>query len=432
MYDTEHNVSNEAIDFQNDNIPELLTKWVSGMRDLFGKENKPSNKEVIEELKKLQGIIKKRFNIFVHPVLLERFWNAGINVPSLNLNTGAIPKGVNEYLNINEFYKSFEKELLKKPVGWVDLKKATVHGTFEEVPIILTIGLELLLDNRLTPKELASGIIMHEIGHIFDIFANVSQNESYTKGMSEIHRAMTGLSNPEERKVILEYLNLKNYVDVPHENIEKISRLDPDKAVQIIVTEHILKLRSQTGIDQYELKTAEQSADLFVARFGGSVEAVRALDKVNDASPLNTLKSSKKAHYAVQALQLTVGLMASVVFPIIPIIFIYDLATIGGEPDYNYDTEKERMDKLRQQLLVRLKNRDLDPKLRNSILEDVKTVNIILETYKDNVPFFTAFSRLVSKKTRARARQNELMYHLERMSNNKLYESAAKLKSLLS
>lgn len=428
MCGSDHNVSNESIDFQKDDFIGKLTGWVDGLREIFDKAGtieKASTKEVNKKLDELKSLVKKRFNISLLPAVISNYFNMSVNVMPLTKNTGAVPTQIKPWLNIKEFYKSFEKEFSKAPVGWVDTKNATVHGVYENIDVTLLIGLPLVLNKTLTSREVAASMLLHEIGHVFDIFANVSQTESYTKGMSEVHRALTNLSNPEDRKVILEYLNLKNYIEIPHENIDKITNLSPDKAAQLIVIERQHKLRSQTGITSYENQTAEQSADLFVARFGGSKDAVSSLSKVGDAFGKSPLKRTKTAHYSVQALGVTFGLL------FLPVTVLLLVSTISSEGDYIYDTEKDRLDKLRQQLLVRLKNKNIDPSLRTAILNDLEVINEILSVYKDNVSWFTAVARLFSKKTRTTVRQNELMYHLERMSNNKLFESASKLKSLL-
>lgn len=427
MSEKKINIGTESIDFQiNDPTYRDLTDWVRRLRDIYTTKTRNSA-EVKNLANELAKYLKKRFNLSVNIFTVRHRFNLFAATGVLNKNYGYNNKNIRPLINTEEFYKAFDAAFKQKPVGWVDLKTAKVHGIFEDIPVILTFGEALLMSDKISDKAIAAAML-HEIGHFFDSFSMVSLEMEFTKGMSEVYRSVIGIRDPESRKLIIEHLNNRRYTNIEAQEINRVTNLDPDKIIQLIVTDHLVTLKSQTGIHSYEEKMPEQSADIFPARFGASLGLIEFNEFFSGSA---VVKRTKKEHYKIQAITLFAGL---IMLPfLVPVTLAYCLPgyNLDDLTETDYDSAKSRVEKLKNQLIIQLKDPNLAKEIRESTLSEIASINKILATYNDNVGILTAVRRLFSKSYRSKTRQNELLYHLERMSSNKLFESASKLKNLL-
>jgi hypothetical protein len=414
----------ESIDFQSDSFFPDLTTWVGTLRKLL-KDNKPKSQVIQDHAIALSKMIKNRFNMTIEVKFITRFfYNACIYYPQLSKNTGIVYQQHRPYVNSAEFYKQFDVIMQKGTLGWMDKKKAKVYGLYADLPSKMEIGIPLVKDSELSDGVIA-GIVLHEIGHAWDMFAGVGVMYSYTRGMSEIQNVFTGLTEPEDRKVVIDYLNKSGYVNIKRDNYDRIVSLDAEKAATVIITDHILELRSQSGISGYENKTSEQGADTFAARFGAAKDLAVGLDFIHAS---HHSKLNKKTHYLIQFIKL--GLIIGL--PTLIGVFLVEMFIDYTEGHKEvYDDPKNRLDKLKQQILIQLKDVTIEDDLRKSLLTDLDQIQLLINTYSDNSTFTKVVVQLLSSKNRSRLRQNEVLFHLERMSNNKLFASASRLKEIV-
>src|SRR5690606_9305404 len=128
-----------------------------------------------EELSKL---INSRFNINVKFVVLNNRFiklDAFSLLPVINANAGIYKTRVRpEAMEFghNEFRASYEKMITKSP-GWVDRKRAKVHGAFSEIEFVIVMS-SGTISNKDASDDALAALLIHEIGHIWDTLAMVS------------------------------------------------------------------------------------------------------------------------------------------------------------------------------------------------------------------------------------------------------------------
>lgn len=419
----------ESIDFQTDDFFSKIVEWVAVARDHYKDTWWPSSKKINDDLcNTLEKLVKTRLNMSIKFYIIPNRWakaTAYTHIEAINANQGLWTSRVPDYAIeqiAGDFKKRYEKILLKSP-GWLDRKKAKVHGVFSDIVFTVVLSTGFLKNSELSSEEVAAAIC-HELGHCWDTLSTVSMAYEFTQGMTEIHRTLTQISMPEDRKYIINYLNTKESLSLDEATVNKISLASPDTAVGLLVTNRVLRRRSQTGVGSQETKASEQGADVFVARFGGAQHIATLVDKFGKMF-FDIQRQSLTLHLIIQVLQIIYWQRRPIVF-IIQVLMSWLMA----DNHFPYDDLINRTDKMRQQLLIRLKDKSLPKNVTDGILQEISVIEDLQKNYRNNLSLIEVITRTISSKHRNNLQTQDLIYHFERMANNKLFSSAAKIKTL--
>lgn len=420
-------LSMEMIGFQSGVLFNLLTKV---FEDVMAKPVKERAKAIKDS--GLEGIIFTHTGMKVE-VNIENLniLNAYVNPPKIDGNT-SLWRDYGVFMESENTLKDI-KAAEKKIWGGVDLKNSRVSGYFSEltIPVHLYMG---ILDPEQIQADEAAAVLLHELGHAFTEFEMLGNLCRLNACVGIIARETANLHEPQQvrkyleeaEKVIGQKISSTDVIV----NTPAAKRAKPEFQ-QVLITDLMLNSRRVDGLSKYSVKVSEQIADQFAIRHGAGVALASGLTKmVKDYATM--LRVQTIAGYITLPL---VAAAATVFNPLVGIGFFLLASYFGGENRSGlfggrYDTEKDRIEMIRKQLIYQLKDRSIRK-------EDLKKLIDGLEKVKRNVDevpgyikdFFAQMAYLINSNERMEVRTQRFAKVAEDLLMNDLYLVSAKYRS---
>ena len=427
----------ETIDFQKDNfggdIEAIVTKLIDEIKT--GTSDAQLMKDA--SLKALEALIKKRLGLTVsiitnrdlasvmpfysnkNHIFIHKYWRGNFDIPD-------------------------QTKLLKESVGrqgTVDLAKAKVGGIFSEYKVTVNLNFHLMVEPlNLTPAEI-TGVILHELGHAFGVCEYSDRLESINIALSNI---ATSVIDKKEKDLKFVYRELKSVNDkVTEQDVEELFSenrvIAGTKWFSVIVG----TVRSNLGNDAYDRTGFEYLADSFVTRFGYGKQAVIALDKLHTfmGDPAKSKLGNQVlqiisllsfiANIAMTLFLLTMG-AAMLPLALYMSVFIGLILFVSGDAnrDMTYDDLKQRYVRVRNNLVERLKDREIEGDEAKVLLDDIEMIDaVIKETYNSST-VWNKLSNFIFKSNREAKNSIQEQQLLEELASNSLFIQAAKFNYL--
>ena len=427
----------ETIDFQKDNfggdIEAIVTKLIDEIKT--GTSDAQLMKDA--SLKALEALIKKRLGLTVsiitnrdlasvmpfysnkNHIFIHKYWRGNFDIPD-------------------------QTKLLKESVGrqgTVDLAKAKVGGIFSEYKVTVNLNFHLMVEPlNLTPAEI-TGVILHELGHAFGVCEYSDRLESINIALSNI---ATSVIDKKEKDLKFVYRELKSVNDkVTEQDVEELFSenrvIAGTKWFSVIVG----TVRSNLGNDAYDRTGFEYLADSFVTRFGYGKQAVIALDKLHTfmGDPAKSKLGDQIFqiisllafiyYLAMITLMMTLGLGFITLGLIFSFFFGLILFASGDNVrDMTYDDLKQRYIRVRNNLVERLKDREIEGDEAKVLLDDIEMIDaVIKETYNSST-VWNKLSNFIFKSNREAKNSIQEQQLLEELASNSLFIQAAKFNYL--
>lgn len=274
--------------------------------------------------------------------------------------------------------------LVKKgPVeGTVDVMNYRVSGVFSEIPCPIIVGLALMKSN-FSNEEVAE-IIAHEAGHHFTYFQYLGSIVSDSFMISAAAKIAVGSADPQVKEKVLiqvveqlgiEPLNYGELLGTPNatrkETIEKV-----------LISNSLLKAKSQSSTNYYDYRVLEQLADSFVAYHGGGRALASALVKISKASFSVSTRSTPV--YIILELLKTVFVLSQLCgAPISTLIWL--ITMIPGEKIY--DDPEQRVKTLKQQMIQTLRT-EKDDDLKKQLVSEIAAIDASLKELNDRRKYY--------------------------------------------
>jgi hypothetical protein len=414
----------EAIDHQSGAFFETLT-------ELIRSGNSATYKGLIAKGidKDLSACIKRFTNLSIDLKILDSFESPGsawIGTPVTDLNHAILDTGIREAY---EFYftgKSLIGEHTKQPGIFtrVDLAKGKVYGGFTSIIAEMAIGDEFFNSEDYEPEECAA-CILHELGHYFSYIEFVTASVTTNFVLSQMADALSRTTNPKERE---------SYIVAAKQVLGNSSNVDPEElsqahdvnAVQIVlVKDYVETKRLEFGYDVFNDATWEAMADQFAARQGAGRALLTLLDKLERRYGADIALRGKTSFYFVEALKV-VFLLAGVTSLIALVMMVYDSAnTLYGRMPVRYE-------RIRAELVARLKDRKISKEEAASLTADIEVVDGILKTVSDQRQWFSYIGAMIFSSKREYYKAEAIARELEKFGANDFFLHAAKLRLLAS
>lgn len=316
---------------------------------------------------------------------------------------------------------TLESETGLKYAAKVDLKKLQVSGTIvDELKFTSCIGTGFF-QGDFTDAEITA-ITLHEIGHAFDTFITIGDYIYLNYMLAD---GVDVLLGNKRNKFDLEILDHTWVVN----NLEKDQREDfvnnptPGSARRAILSlwqkspRHYLFDNALSAI-----KREEQMADMFASRLGYGRAMVTGLDKWHKAV-------GRQIDYRTTWAGNLLRIASMVIFIPFTILWLLSLgATQDGDAASRYDPPKERLKKIKLDLITQLRTIK-DRTLVDSIQEDIRVVDEILSKYHNGTSAYDAVAEFFSPSVRKERRLIEHEETLESLLNNDLFVTAQRFKS---
>lgn len=369
--------------------------------------------------------LSPRFNI-----VDSSFINAAVKVPQLDKNNPLINNYERVY-RANDDLKSIGKFVKGEMFGTVDRKNSYFGGIFKQLTFDLYLTRGLLSSPDFTPAEIAA-VILHELGHVGCYYERLADLASSNyAAMAAAERVLKLERDTDRIQLVTEYEKMLG-VKIPDQEI--IINAKSTETVYIkLVTDTIKARRNVEGDEIYSYRGFEFSADQFATRHGAGRDLVTALDKIQRAGFLPESYTSWPVHVACELVKAVMyftvvgfGIMWAPQLAVLGIISIL----MARPMEKIYDDPEERAIRIRNELVGELKNPGLLPVRRNQILADIGVIDDVLTKTVDKRTLLEAVWAYVIPSGRRARQQMEFQQQLERLANNELFVSAAKLENL--
>lgn len=407
----------EAITFQTDNLLfKELTLAITALQS-----GKDYSKKAVDALQIPKMIANRTGLNITFAVDLDPSANAYVIPPQIDKNHVLIIEHWREAVGNKEGWNL--AKAAKGPLkGSVDLKEGKVFGIFSEIVFNMFVTRGLIESTQYTAGEKAA-IILHETGHLF----TYCEFLGFTSKTNVIlHAATEGIMA--ETDVVRKYEIINETSKVLGTKFE-----DPDALVQIkdkevlqtvILRQALMNTPSMGGSSIYDLTGFEALSDQFATRHGAGRELITALDKMHK-SYFPPAYQPTIVHLMLTAVKimffgfLVVGTwgLALILLMINPAIKLYD------DPE-------ARLSRIRREIVAGLKDRNIPAALRAKLIEDLEVVDAIIEPLNDKRGVLELIHTCLTPSGRRQYSQLKFQVDLEKLANNDLFITAAKLKAL--
>ena len=354
--------------------------------------------------------------------------NAYIVVPAIDRNNPILHR----FANLTTGNRTVLDKLVKEEelYALVDRKEGRLGGILSEIdhPIYITRGM-LFNNDKFSPREIAA-VILHELGHAFSYYEGLSQYIRQNVILASNVAEFRDTSDAQTRLRIISRLKAEKLL--PKEFDDSRVANAGDRYTTVVISMGQRMIAEDPNSIFHNSTTFESAADQFAIRKGAGLYLAKSLTKI-----YKQYNSSAFEYYFGLFVSVAISIM-SMLFVAIgalhPVFFLFGLvsymtALIQGAFS-GYDTPRDRLKRIRTEMIGRLKKQDLSDVVRKEL---VKTFDSLDELLKQNDKHYNAnetlgkliYDRLDSlfiRQKDAKKRQQAL----EDLLNNELYVSAAR------
>lgn len=438
MKQVANNIALEMIEFQDNKFGISLETVLTELQSKIIKRDYVNNKIIrnSEEVKQLSILIEKRLGLKTEFVV-----NSGLAaiLPFYpNKNHIFLDDMFRGNISIADQNKIIDSANNKE--GFVDIEKAKVSGIFSEY--INTVYLnfyELFVNLELSPAEVTA-ILLHELGHAFYSCEYSDRFETVNLVLTEVSKQISNKKKDKNLSYIFREIQSIND-KVTEEDVDKIINGNRVVAGYLWFRVVIGSVQQQMKHAKYDETNFEQMADNFAARFNYGTALVSGLDKLHVVyiSPEKN-KTMRTFSLIMSLLNFSILAYASLLGFILPgmigysvfmmILFVTSIFLSGEDmKDYTYDELRTRYARIRNEYVAMLKTLDLDNKNAKTILDNIETIDRVINDTMKYRDVYTFFSNLIFKRNRNALSAIEEQKLLEEFAFNDLFIKSAQLKT---
>jgi hypothetical protein len=321
----------------------------------------------------------------------------------------------------------------RKLESGVDLIKGKVFGVFEDIEATMLMSVETILDTRSTVAEIA-GVTLHEVGHLFTYFEYFDRTITTNQILMNMSENMAETKDNKVRHDLV--LKACEAIGVDYKTINGLD-LDAGVPKAAIVLMRASFSTSVFSNAKYDQTNQEALADQYAARCGYAKEVAMYLDRYNlyrNASFRIVMFISQLWKIFIIIAGLAAAAIASVpIFLLMMGIITLSIVSMGhysNVVDYTYDSNPTRIKRLREQLVVLLKQKTLPKEIINNTIQDIKVFDDILKFTVDQDKVALIISDFFNANGNSPRATILLQRRLEELASSDLYLAAAKLKSI--
>lgn len=379
----------EFMDFQTDEVYRglvgMLNPLVSKKEFGWFLDWTPSEREEIGEFL----LNKTGIKIVIHEGAYTTD-NASINAGFFSPNNLMNNDGLDEWYdakhtNVAAAFKSLKVDVLK---GYVDTTTGKVSGDFSKIPFDLWVqeylnaflNDEILKKYKVTMAEALASVILHEAGHAFTAFLYAFQNVlDSALPFAAIRLAMKAEGTKQKAEIVKEAFKvLECESQVKEEHLELLEdvqawRLYFDKALANRNVRRSLSIGMTT-------RASETYADMYAIRMGVNVKFAAALASMPRSEFTKWLYIGVGTMIGIcWMLANPVGIAYGILFASMALVEYTEKLL----PGTSYDTPYRRLRGILREMIAQLQgSKNIDPKAKREMLENIKRVIEIVEDKK--------------------------------------------------
>jgi hypothetical protein len=352
--------------------------------------------------------------------------------------------------------------------GGVNLETGMVYGDFSKIISTVFIATSYLNNRTLSSGEL-SAMFIHELGHVHNYFEFLGQTFITNYLLHESSRIWLGNYPKEKRVQLLSGIEKQNSTKIANKELLAESG-DINIVHAIIDNSTVNKVRSEMGSAFYDRRSLEFLADQFAIRHGVGRDLVTGQDKFHRSKLWlfrDSAFRSTSSMVVANLIKITMIITANTPGMIIgrgvlggihtatgigaaqqlistALVSVTELGFdfacgVGGtwlmqlfsdKGDNLYDKPADRFAATRREMVIDLKTKGLDKVYVERILEDIKVVDDIIAKLNGLGMLDKMLYDYVIDVFKGRHDEVKLQQQYEKLSNNNLFQHAAKLSTL--
>lgn len=418
----------EAIDFQGPELARILTE---GFEEILNAAD-AKQAQASAAIDRIQKATFEYTGIKIK-LIVDTYHDPQIAFPVLNNNSIFLSPFFQGFAS-NDYNHNLKRMKEFKNESFVDLKNAKVGGFFSTIELPIYMGLKSLKKYKLTPGE-AAAVFAHELGHGFTSYEFLSRTVMTNQALAAATRALNEYKRTNNHdKLVVVIKDLGKEVDNDQNYFQEIfESTDENIICNVIVGKTLQRVDSATGVKGYDAVSCEAQADVFSTRLGLGRDLAIALSKI--------FKATGATHDTHWGKMLTLffsivvgGLITAVIMASFPVkgIIYFALVNIlsSSSREAVYDTPQVRLKRIREQVLIELKNKDLSAVKKDSILKQLNEMEELINNTHERVDYHQLIADFTNPFSR-RARKNiNIQRELEVLVANDVYAKAAALSML--
>lgn len=312
----------------------------------------------------------------------------------------------------------------------IDLDNSKVGGVFSEIPSKVFIGRKLLSDVSFTAEEV-SGIILHEIGHIFTYYQNLNMMAYGGITSLMVARELAGVKDPQQREFIL--VQAANTLGLDIADVQKTLQAPTQNEV-LLLRDYATKHLNASTNPIYDIRNLEQMADHFAVKHGAGKDLASGLVKLLKQFGAPVTAIPYIVQEALNAVVIIGGIVLAGTMPPFHVAgyigMISAILALGvSVPGIKiYDSPEARIKHLRAMLvqdLARAK-RIGDKDLLKQINNQIASIDESAKAIKDRRPILTVFWESIPGFYNKAAKQEKAAKELEALLYNDLHYQSSK------
>lgn len=397
----------EALMYQGENFLSALASGINKIKEK-GKFDTASIKEG-----NLNTIASKFTGMNV-TIQIQPGYNAYMYMPPMD-NSHPFQ---NNYLVEVPLFGSGGEIILKgkgDPIAEINYNTATVGGVYSQIPVNIFLG-KSFFNSKFTSEEIAA-IILHEIGHAYTYFYYLGRMYFANFLISSYAQEIMGTRDVSRRKILIKAAVRRLGLELHNPNaLAEQPTLDKNKMETLFINAHRYTLANTTGTDIYDFRSCEQLADYFATMHGAGPHLISGLNKFYEMTGNDALLPFP-IYLIGEFFKL---ILTPITLPVSLLIILVSNPSIK-----RYDDPAARAKYIEMQMRGTLKDRNLDPEMRKSLLASIEAAGKEANRLADHKGLDHLLWTVLSPTYRRGVRQEQSQKVLEGILFNDLYQKAA-------
>lgn len=407
-------ISNEGISFQkNKKFFEELTAIIVKVRQIPEKDL--SNHEILQDLQK---VILKYSGINVNVICIQDSNGIRISLPMMTPNHVLLSTTRQMFSNSTDLIKLMGPTD-KSIKAFANPATGMVGGAFSEMVHTLHLPSNEVLPNLFTEKEI-SAIILHELGHIWNYFYYFAATVRSSAIFEYINRELHDEMDEKQRTFVISTVG--RAASMSESEIKDLTQAKSKEVLQMVIVSNIAEqCRSDIGENIFDHTTWEALSDEYAVRMGAGTELAVALDKMHRRG-LSRSHRGWTMYMLVEVIKFALMITPGMTF------FGVMLVIMDASSEYHDDPEA-RFRRIRNQLVQRSKEKDLSSEERKNHLQDIDTMDVLLDSVKDRRQFVSVLAEAIVPSLRKQKNVLEKIRLLENLATNELFVISQQLRN---
>lgn len=383
-------------------------------------KGRSSDQSLLDEAK-IEALVKYHTGLSIQ---FKTGFDFGINAyvlpPHLDKNHPLLSEAHRFYYS-NDDAKNRIQRAHRALNGSIDLETGKVSGVYTEIRSEIFVAAQMLQGELFTSEE-AAAIFLHEVGHLMTYYEYLGRHILINHVMEDVHKEYTKTDSTKHRVELMEVV--KDGLDLDDIDANVAADAKSSEIFRtLIVSEIANKVHSGTNTKYYDLRTWEALADQYVSRLGGGRPLATGLDKMHRLFGAAGYESN-----TTFLITETFSILLAGVF--LPIVVL--LMALNESPFDIYDPPKERLNRIRKDMISAMKDPKTDTEYRKRLKEDVDLIESMMKEIETRQPTLVKIWALFKPSLKKQLNRAKLIQELENLKDNQLFVQANTLKTMTS